>query len=267
MKLLQSRYNSQCKLFQQNLLNISEEITRTYAPHSPPHQPELVLMPVDPINLYAYWNLKDSETDIQTNPIDKQLALRIYSIPELSEHSSELQLCFDIDVHGLQNQQKVHLPIAASAYSAVIGEINADNNFSALATSDPIHVPRENPVSENNQNNLENSLQISDKFLHTVVSNDVPPEHMGHNENKQNTRQDSQTTETNIAPKANTANPPTEALILKNFNDYGYDLKVYTNNKHLESILAEAKQESDIYLNSKATKTTIKNVSGLGKLL
>jgi hypothetical protein len=56
------------------------------------------------------------------------------------------RLSFNIKVAGFQNQQQVHLPLAAAAYSAVIGEITADHSFSPLVTADTIHVPRKNPV-------------------------------------------------------------------------------------------------------------------------
>ena len=112
MKLLQSRYNSQCKLSQQDLRDISEEIIETYAPHDN-HQSELVLMPVDPVNLYAYWNLPENKTgneiNTEANPIDKQFALRIYTIPEHSESASNIKLSFDVKVDGLNNQQKSEL--------------------------------------------------------------------------------------------------------------------------------------------------------------
>ncbi|NOQ13940.1 MAG: DUF4912 domain-containing protein [Methyloprofundus sp.] len=233
MKFWQSRHNPQCKLSQQDLLDISKEIIQTYAPHEPHYQPELVLMPVDPINLYAYWKLKDNKTDDANKHVDKQLLLKIYSIPEISEHSNTLQFSFEIKVDGFRNQQKVHLPVAATAYSAVIGEINADNSFSTLATANTIHVPRENPVSDNNANKRKKILQI----------------------NKIN--------KNNSTPEVSTQNTDFETFIVKNFNDYGYDLTVYHHKSVQEFKNFLAKQGINTQLSS--SKKT--NTSSQGRFL
>lgn len=267
MTLLQSRYNSQCKLSQQDLLDISEEITQTYAPHDSHHQPELVLLPVDPINLYAYWNLKGCETDMATEHTDKQLALRVYSIPELSEHPSKLQLSFDIKVHGLQNQKQVHLPIAAYAYSAVIGEINKDNSFSALATSNTIHVPRETPVSESIQNDSINTLPINHRQEDSVITAHNNSAAKNCQNDKTNSVQNIHSQENNTAPEVNTEPPRSESLLLKNFNDYGYDLKVYADNNTSEHYSVLSKQDINILMSSNSTQTILKSTSGQGRLL
>lgn len=269
MKFWQSRYNPQCKLSQQDLRDISEDITQAYAPHETHHQPELVLMPVDPINLYAYWNLKENETDNEIKHIDKQLALRVYSIPELSEHSSQLQLSFDINVSGFRNQLKVHLPVAATAYSAVIGEINADNSFSALAISDTIHVPRENPVSENSNNDNGNTLAINQALENNFVmpfTTQASPV-LEHNLNDSNTVQTSQTQEDKFIPEMSTQSAQPSAIILKNFNDYGYDLKVYENESSPEFKSFLSKQDLIKQLNTKKSNTVDKKTSGQGCIL
>ena len=270
MKFWQSIYNPQLKLTQQDLLDISEEITQKYAPHDIHHQPELVLMPVDPINLYAYWSLREKGTDNISKHIDKQLVMRIYSIPELSENPSNFQLSFDINVYGFQNQQKVHLPVAATAYSAVIGEINADNSFSVLATSDTIHVPRENPVSENSINDNDKTIQINQTLEDNFVTDHTPIESSAFDNNihnNKNTELISQTLENNFVIEENTHDTQAEAFILKNFNDYGYDLKVYENkfNPEIKNILL--KQGINIQLSTKKTNTINKNTSGQGRFL
>jgi hypothetical protein len=146
MTFWQSRYNPQLKLSQQDLIDISEEITQAYAPDNSYVQSELVLMPVDPVTLHAYWNIQNNST----SATDTELILRVYSEPILSEHSSHLRLSFDIKLSSFQGQQTVAAPMAATAYSAVIGTINADSSFSVLATSEIIHVPRESPAPTHN---------------------------------------------------------------------------------------------------------------------
>ncbi len=270
MKLWQSKYNPQHKLPQLDLLDISEEITQAYAPHKTQHQPELVLMPVDPTNLYAYWKLKTSETENNISHAARQLALRVYTLPELSEHTGKLQLSFDINVHGLQNQQKIPLPVAASAYSAIIGEINADNSFSALATSEIIHVPREKPVTENSLY----APEIMERFAHSLensMATEHTPDKSPETENSQNDTfhplqnsaiQDD--TYTHVAAHENTWSEP---LILKNYNNYGYDLKVFDNNSSLEFDAILPPIANTLQMLPNITNISISNTSGLGRLI
>jgi len=294
MTFWQSRYNPELKLSQQDLLDISEEITQAYAPDNSQLQSELVLMPVDPITLYAYWNLELG------NQPDRQLIMKVYSNPELSEHSSSLNLSFDIKVSSFQGQQKIYLPIAATAYSAVIGEINADNSFRALVTSNIIQVPRETPVvmsevvpiidsessigtnaeadhshvvwqeamPEHNINNSEQPTQKIPMFDHLFVAeiNNVPDIIHVQRENiafeSNNNTAKNQYTSTN-----NATAPQTEPFILKNFNNQGYDLKVYANNSDSEFAKILARQESGFYISPKKLNTTKLNSSGLGLYL
>ena len=275
MRLWQSRYNPQCKISQQGLLDISEEITQSYTPHDTHHRPELVLMPVDPVNLYAYWNLKDSDTENIIEHVDKQLALRIYSLPNLGNDPAAIKLSFDIKVEDLQNQQQVHLPLAAAAYSAVIGEINADDSFSPLVASDTIHVPRKNPIPEDTLNNPEHVV-----LSETIQKEALVMEHFLQEnhavENNENTTSVSPVQEDHFVGEENSQNHWPETIILKNYNNYGYDLKVYkhestpaTNPVLSQSELAKLTGNTDTQANSSkpdTNKTNSKHISGLGRL-
>jgi len=270
MKFWQSRYNPQLKISQQDLLDISNEITGTYVPHDTHHKPELVLIPVDPVNLYAYWNLKENKTDNEINHIDKQLALRIYSIPQLSEQHRNIQFSFDININDFQNQQKVHLPIAATAYSAVIGEINTDNSFTTLACANVIQVPRENPVNEISQNNSENTVKIDNILESNVVTHHAPretPEAENNLNNCENTLKTDHALTKKIVPEASTQDTQPAAFILKNFNAYGYDLKIHVNKPGSEYKNIFSKQDINALLNTKESNTIEKNTSGKGRLL
>ncbi|NOR81832.1 MAG: DUF4912 domain-containing protein [Methyloprofundus sp.] len=262
MKFWQSKHNPQCKLSQQDLLDISKDIIQAYVPHDTCQQPELVLMPVDPTSLYVYWKLKDNSTDDAIKPVDKQLILKIYSIPEISEFSNNLQLSFEIKVDGFQNQQKVQLPVAATAYSAVIGEINTDEDdrFTALAAANTIHVPRESPVSEHRLNNAENTVKINLMQDSHVSRSRMSEEHLVA-ENSEHTLQTDSPNEYNSVSGVYAQDTQNEAFIVKNFNDYGYDLKVYPNQLGEEFKNILSKQGINIQLSGNKTKTSNKNTS------
>lgn len=276
MNFWKSRFNPQCKISQQVLLDISEKVTQSYAPHDNRHLPELVLMPVDPVNLYVYWNLKQSESETENiiEHLDKQLALRIYTLPELNADPGNIKLSFDIKVQGFQNRQKVHLPVAASAYSAVIGEINADDSFSALATAETVHVPRQSPVSEINIDNTVNGLQFSQTQEDRLVRNHQPQEKQvteDHVNESRNIPQTEQSSEDNYVAETIAEIPWSEALILKNFQGYGYDLKVFEKESGAECLTTLShstlvKQITKTHTPPNTTKTNINNTSGLGRL-
>jgi len=278
MKFWQSRHNPDTKLSQQELLDISEEITQTYAPQASTTDSELVLMPVDPNTLYAYWNLNANAAQQIYN---KEFTLRIYSIPELSEHLSSPKLYLDIIVSSLHGQQKIHLPIAATAYSGMIGTFsNLENSFNTLVSSEIIHIPRAAPAPTKV---IPKKSVISDKKISTT--NNTATKHQSSKEYIQpqpvpNTADDSlflpeiktplklpmEQAQSNFWSHTNniqSAEADTayqlDTFIYKNFNDYGYDLIVYTQEN-------EEKLDQQNYKTHslKIPNTQLINTSGLG---
>lgn len=190
MTFLQSRYNFQIKLSPKELLEISDQVSRGFAPIfstcipcleptiklSPQEMldisevisrefaprvldaPELMLLPIDPDHVYAYWNLGGHNAGTVTNgDAGTQLTLRIYSEPGISAAVSltpghdmaeqprlGMSAWFDIEVRGSRAQQTIFLPMHAdeATFSAVIGKRNPDNSLAASTYSNIIHVPR-----------------------------------------------------------------------------------------------------------------------------
>jgi len=152
---LQSKYNTQIQLSADEILAISQTITQAYMPSSAATEPELVILPVDPYHLYAYWHLEETGAITKAKAEEcGTLALRIYWHPEPVQKSSVSKLWFDVTVKKPQDQQKVQLPIDATEYSAVIGRRYADHSFAALAISNSIHVPRGRMALEQKPNGL-----------------------------------------------------------------------------------------------------------------
>lgn len=126
------------------MFEISEEIRQDFAPRASDNPQELVLLPVDPDHLYAYWNLNDDKP-CTTQKIDSgnQLTLRIY--PELNINSdiTEKKSWFDVAIDSHQAQQQVFLPMKTdeTAYSATIGKRNPDNSLAPFVQSNITHVP------------------------------------------------------------------------------------------------------------------------------
>lgn len=122
------------------LLDIGQEISRDFAPRLAVDTSVLTLLPVDPGHLYAYWHLAE---DVETaKPADnrEQLAIRIYSQPEQPETEAETTW-FEVAVDIPRTQQQLTLPDNPDkiAYSAAIGKHREDDSFIVLASSNIVH--------------------------------------------------------------------------------------------------------------------------------
>lgn len=132
------------KFSARELLDISEEIRRDFAPKAFSNTPELMLLPVDPGHLYAYWHLGENRKSFTPeNNCKDQLTLRIYSQPdeERTGTTTETAPWFDVAIDSPKTQQQVSLPrsIDETAYSAAIGTCCADDSFIAFAHSTIVH--------------------------------------------------------------------------------------------------------------------------------
>lgn len=129
------------RLSPRELLDIGEEIGRDFAPKPFGNTPELMLLPVDPGHLYAYWNLgKDRDISMADN---EQFTLRIYSQPDQEQAAVKAVSWFDVAIDNPMTQQQVSLPgsVDETAYSAAIGKCGADDGFISIVHSNIIHAP------------------------------------------------------------------------------------------------------------------------------
>ena len=131
----------QDSLSPQAMLEISEKIRRDFAPKASDKTPELVLLPVDPEHLYAYWNLGEDKLNAPQKNTAEPLTLRIY--PTSDNNAAITKSWFDVAVVGSRAQQPVFLSMQthAAAYRATLGHRHPDNSLAALAYSNPASVP------------------------------------------------------------------------------------------------------------------------------
>ncbi|WP_333873582.1 DUF4912 domain-containing protein [Methylobacter sp.] len=132
------------RLSSKELFDISEEIGRDYASKVSCTIPEVTLLPVDPRHIYAYWNIGENrETATPDNEHKDQLTLRIYAQPDEEKVATETVSWFDIAIDRPEARQQVSLPdpVDETAYSAAIGKYCADDNFIVFAHSNIIHAP------------------------------------------------------------------------------------------------------------------------------
>jgi hypothetical protein len=136
---------SQIRFAAKELFEISQEITREFAGGMVMDSPELMLLPVDPYHLHAYWHLDEAKANADVkHDSEDSLTLRIYAQAVESTDSVEPETWFDVAIDGFQGQQTMSLPIALAetVYSAAIGKCYADNSFAIFAYSNIISLPR-----------------------------------------------------------------------------------------------------------------------------
>lgn len=138
------RLTAKIKLSPTEMLEISKEISRKYTLKISTSTPELVLLPVDPEHLYAYWNPGQTRITSASKDDSHEIVLRIYSQPDENIKTTTTKSWFDVVIDNSRTQQKVLLPmqVNASAYSATIGKRYPDDRLAAFATSNVVHVPR-----------------------------------------------------------------------------------------------------------------------------
>lgn len=141
----------------QELFNISQQISREFAPRADaraPGAPSLVLLPVDPRRLHAYWQLPEPPLVPADEPTESPaaaepaLTLRIYRQAEAADSGKDQAetrpAWFDLPVSGQSSQQRIALPeqlaTAAGYYQAAIGHLDQYKEFTALAYSNPAAV-------------------------------------------------------------------------------------------------------------------------------
>ena len=149
------------RLSPRDLLDIGEKISRDFAPKISLNLPELMLLPVDPSHLYAYWNLgKNQEAAMSDNDGNDPLTLRIYSQPDEQITDIETVSWFDVAIDSPKTQQQVSLPCPAdkTVYSAAIGTCRVDDRFVVLAHSNIIHAPRGRTVWHQDHENSTDCL-------------------------------------------------------------------------------------------------------------
>jgi Domain of unknown function (DUF4912) len=131
------------------MLQISEEISRKYALQSFTDTPQLVLLPVDPHHLHAYWSPDQEKITSVSKDDPNEIVLRIYPQPHENTKNPPVKSWFDVVIDNSQTQQKVPLPaqVNANAYSATIGKRFPDDRIAAFSTSKVVHVPLSNRAS------------------------------------------------------------------------------------------------------------------------
>ncbi|GEM_PF-2226223 len=121
---------------------ISDDIAQKYAPKHASSITEIVILPVDPYHLHAYWALDGEKMSLLDDGKAGELILRVHWLPEAEREAASSKLWFDIPVAPFPKRKQVTVPVDATWYVAEIGLRDAHHQFTPFACSNIIHVPQ-----------------------------------------------------------------------------------------------------------------------------
>jgi len=111
---------------------------------------ELVLMVVDPLHLFAYWEvtperLQEAQDALGAEMDGARAVMRFYDISLIHFDGANAHHTFDIDVGLEASGWYVPLWTAEKSYCADLGFVARTGRFHAIVRSNIIHTPREGP--------------------------------------------------------------------------------------------------------------------------
>src|SRR3989475_6963997 len=107
---------------------------------------ELVLMVVDPLLLYGYWevtpeSLRQAQHALGTEMEGARAVLRFYDISLIHFDGTNAHHTFDIDIGLEARNWYVHLWTAEKSYCADLGFVARTGRFHAITRSNFVHTP------------------------------------------------------------------------------------------------------------------------------
>jgi len=173
-----SAANPKVRFSSQELLDISQQISREYAPSKSTPQSRLVLLAVSPQKLHAYWHVAKRQLTHALKRLEQQqpMILRIYTEAEPLPEESAAQpwpdqaTCdtpwLDMLITESTGQQDIFLPEPVDTapslrYHATLGETNHQHRFLPLLHSNTTELPKVMPYAESGQNTRPRALTQS----------------------------------------------------------------------------------------------------------
>ncbi|ABR30208.1 hypothetical protein SU69_01765 [Thermosipho melanesiensis] len=107
---------------------------------------KLVLMPVNPNWLHAYWDYtKETFETLNKLPKEYRIVLRIYDVTFIEFTGNNAHRTFEIRITPNMRNYYINVPIPNADYLAEIGYITPDGNFYSLIRSNVCKTPPNSP--------------------------------------------------------------------------------------------------------------------------
>ncbi len=98
-------------LTQQELLEVSQNISQYFAPSISTNSQRLVVLPIDPQHLYIYWSLDENQDfKLSQHMINNEMVLRVYSQLKKKRAPASVKPLVEIAIDDFHSRQKIYLP-------------------------------------------------------------------------------------------------------------------------------------------------------------
>ncbi len=173
--------NHDFKFSAQDLIEISQNISLYYSPKILTNANKLVILPIDPHHLYAYWELDDNQShSISQSMFNNELTLRVYSRIEGNRYLNQSSPLAEIVIDKFHSRQKIRIPVSKkpTTYSASIGKTISKNAFVSLLDSNDTYIlhgftdcreenkSQARSVGSNNIDNNPQAIVFEDQFVY-----------------------------------------------------------------------------------------------------
>jgi len=120
---------------------------------------KLVLLPVEPYLIHAFWEVAPPDLDQAKQKLGKKkdlesAFLRFHDITHISPAKKEAQQIFDIRIDLHEKNWYIHLWSTGRIYFAELGLKSSDGQFVYIARSNIAEVPPEQPVQQTVESHL-----------------------------------------------------------------------------------------------------------------
>ena len=166
-----SKNESDRLLTRQQLLEVSQNISKYYAPGISSINHTLVLLAVDPKNFYVYWNLADYHQYSSGHHQQDDLKLRVFLQHKEYQTNKKAKLVYETTVSSTQSRQKINLQKMeqGAVYTASLGKSSAGNRFIALVNSNEIYsLYNTKNQSYSNNNDMGNNFTKESTFTDNI---------------------------------------------------------------------------------------------------
>ena len=124
------------KLTQKELLEVSDNISKYYAPKHTLNEEKLVVLPIDLQSVYVYWSLPENKSIVSTDALlpNETLMLRINSVGTKGLNAHPV---IEMTINERQSKKEIKLPVIKkeSIYVASIGQGTSKQGFIPLIKS------------------------------------------------------------------------------------------------------------------------------------
>lgn len=144
MRYWHSRHNPELTISSQEIQHISQNISRTYHPlqfsqAEPLNFPQLIILPIDPYHLHAYWRIAGATPVPQVR--NSPLILRLFWQFDWVDAQDHQRPWFDVGIVSEHANAKIKLPAAGAIYTAAIGQCDNNGGFIVHVHSQPVTMP------------------------------------------------------------------------------------------------------------------------------